>query len=239
MFKKVELLSKSEHKDLGFNQVDNFSFAKDIRLVSVGLSEVSKLASLLPIIISGGNEQQFVVFSALSNQDNYFSTNRCKDIYIPMSLRGYPFTMVDAYEENNNDRKFRAVAIDTGSEYVGEDKEHKIFEKEEKLSKFAQSKIQIIQNLEQDRLNAKRLIDELKKYDLLDKRSYEIKLEDGRSKSLLKDFYVVNKEKLLKLEKDILFKWIENGWFYTIESHINSINNINTLLVQLIKKDNK
>jgi len=239
MFKKVELLSKSEHKNLGFNQVDNFDFAKEVGLISIGLSEVSRLASLLPIIISGGDEQQFVVFSALSNQDNYFSINRCKDIYVPMSLRGYPFTMVDAYEENNNDRKFRAVAIDVGSEYIGEDKEYKIFEKDGKLSKFAQSKIQIIQNLEQDRLNAKKLIDELKKYDLLDKRSYEIKLEDGKSKSLLKDFYVVNKDKLLKVEKEILFKWIENGWIYVIESHINSINNINTLLVQLIKKDNK
>jgi len=239
MYKKVELLSKSNHKGLTLNPLKSLEFAKDIKLVTLGLSEVSKLSSLLPIIISGGETQQFVAFSGLSNQQSYFSTSRCQDIYIPMLLRGYPFLMVDSMQEGNEEKKFRAVAIDTESEFVGTDKNYKLFEEDGKLTKFAQSKISMVQNLDKDKANSTRLMGALKQYDLLDKRSFEIKVEDGSTKSLLSEFYVVNKEKLYKLDDEIIVKFAKNGWLFTIESHVKSIENINTLLNQLIKKDEK
>jgi hypothetical protein len=239
MYKKVELLSKSNHKDLTIDSLENLDFAQDIRLVTIGLSEISKLSSILPVIISGGDEQQFVVFSALSNQKNYFSSKRCEDLYLPMSLKGYPFTMVDSYEEDNEDRKFRAVAIDIKSEFVGKSKKYKLFVEDGKLGSFAHSKVQMVQNLDRDKANSQKLISELKKYNLLDKRSFEIKVEDGSTKSLLSDFFVVNKQRLFELEDEILVNWAKNGWLFAVESHINSIAQINTLLNQLIKRDNK
>ena len=239
MFKKVELLSRTNHKDLTIEPLTNLDFAKETRLVTLGLSEVPKLSSILPIIISGGDEQQFVVFSALSNQDSYFTSSKCKDIYLPMALKSYPFTMVDSYEEGNEERKFRAVAIDVGSEFVGDNKKYKLFIENGRLDKFAHSKVQMVQNLDRDKANSKKLIDELKKYNLLDKRSFEIKIEDGSTKSLLSDFFVVNKQRLFELDDEILVKWAKNGSLFAIESHINSIEQINTLLKQLIKKDEK
>jgi hypothetical protein len=236
MYKKVELLSKSNHKGLALDVLKDLDFAQDIKLVTLGLSEVEKLSSILPILISGGDTQQFVAFSGLSNQKSYFTTNRCQDMYIPMLLRGYPFLMVDSVQEGSEDRKFRAVAIDVESELVGGDKTHKIFEQDNVLSAFAQRKVQLVQNLDKDKSNAKRLINELQKYNLLDKRSYEIKVEDGTVKNLLSEFFVVNKERLFELDDEIILKWAKNDWLYTLEAHIKSIENINTLLNQLIKK---
>ena len=239
MYKKIELLSKKEHKDLRIDSLDNLEFAKELRLVTLGLSEVSKLSSVLPIIISGGEEQQFIVFSALSNQDSYFTTNRCKDLYLPMSIKSYPFIMVDSHEEGNEERKFRAVAIDAKSDFVGKSKKYKLFVEDGKLGQFSQSKVSMVQNFDKDKANSQRLISSLKEYNLLDKRSFEIKIEDGSTKSLLSDFYVVNKSRLLELDDEIIVQWAKNGWLFVIESHIKSIENINTLLTQLIKKSEK
>jgi hypothetical protein len=237
MYKKLELLSKSKHKNLELDELKDLDFAKNIHLVTLGLSEVSKLSSILPIIITGGEVQQFAVFTALSNQENYFTTNSCKDIYIPMSLRSYPFTMVDTYEEGKPDKKLRAVALDIENKYIGSKKTHKIFTKDGILGNFTKNKVQTAQNFEQDKFNAQRLISVLKENELLDKRSFEIKMQDGKVKVLLSDFYVVNKEKLFTLEDALLLKWARNGWLFTIESHINSIEQISTLLKQyLIQK---
>ena len=239
MYKKIELLSKTEHKNLTIDSLTNLDFSKELRLVTLGLSEVSKLSSVLPIIISGGEEQQFVVFSALSNQDNYFTAKRCEDIYIPMSIKSYPFVMVDSHEEGNEERKFRAVAIDAKSDFVGKSKKYKLFVEDGKLGQFAQSKVSMVQNFDKDKANSQRLITVLKEHNLLDKRSFEIKIEDGSTKSLLSDFYVVNKSRLLELDDEIIIQWVKNGWLFIIESHMKSIENINTLLNQLIKKGEK
>ena len=94
----------------------------------------------------------------------------------------------------------------------------------------------MVQNLDKDKANSTRLINELKKYNLLDKRSFEIKIEDGSTKSLLSDFFVVNKQRLYELDDETIVKWVKNGWLFVIESHMASISQINTLLTQLIKK---
>lgn len=237
MYKKIELLNKTTHKDLTIDPLEDLEFAKDVRLITLGLSEISQLSSMLPILISGGDNQQFVAFSALSNQDSFFSTKKCEGIYIPMSLRSYPFIMVDSHEEGNEERMFRAVGLDVQSDLVGEGKTHKLFEEEGKLAEFAARKVQLVQNYDKDKLNSARLINKLKEYDLLDKRSFDIKIEDGSTKTLLSDFYVVNRERLYNLEDAIILEWAKSGWLFVIESHMKSIDKINTLLQQIIKKD--
>ena len=235
MYKKVELLSKNDHLNLSFDVSVDYSFAKDLKIVSIGLSEVAKASSLLPVIISGGDEQRFVVFSGLNNQDSYYTQNRCQDIYIPATLKGYPFLMTEAHEQNNEERKFRAVAIDVGSSYVSDKAEHKIFKEQDVLSDIAKHKVQMIQKLDIDIANAKRLIAKLKEYNLLDKRGYKVKVENGEEKEILNDFYVVNKKRLYELDDNILLKWAKDGTLFILESHIQSVENISTLLRRFIK----
>jgi putative transposase len=236
MYKKIELFSKTNHKDLSLANMTSLDFAKDVKIIPLGLSEISKINSFLPVIISGGTENQFVAYCALSNQINFFSKEEYKYTYTPMFLKSYPFLMVDSYEENNEQRKLRAIAIDTESPLVGTNNPNPIFDEKGALTQFGARKIQLVQNFEKDRINASKLIKELKKYNLLDTREFAIKLENGDKKVLLSDFFVVNKQRLYELDDTILLSWAKNGWLYIIESHIHSIENINTLLQELIKK---
>ena len=74
------------------------------------------------------------------------------------------------------------------------------------------------------------IIDELKKHNLLIKRSFDIKVKENESKTILSDFYVDDKEKLYKLDDKLLVNWAKKGWLHIIEAHIESIENITKLL---------
>jgi putative transposase len=234
MYKKIEMLDKKNHFDLSIDDVKDLSFSKDFKIIPLGLSEVSKVASLLPVIISGGKTQEFVAFGGLNNQDSYYSITKCKDIYIPAILRAYPFLMVEAVEEGNENKKYRALAIDIDNKYVSNDKKYKIFEKEGVLSKEIKPKVDLIQKLDIDILNAKRLIAKLKELDVLDKREFRVKT-DNKEVVLLKDFYVVNEKRFFNLDDEVLLKFTKDGVVSLIQAHINSISNIEILLKQFIK----
>lgn len=230
MYKKVELLSKDLHKNLKISKIENFEFLGTLPFVTLGLSEVTKVASRLPVLITGGEKQDFAALMSVANQKNYYANWKPGTAtYIPAALRAYPFVMVDAKEDGSG-KVFRAIAIDRNEQFVADDKDQKIFESENVPSKYAAGKMQLVQNLDKDKNNALKLISALKQFNLLDKRNFDIKLPNGETKTILSDFYVVNRERFYKLEDAILADFTRKGWTNIIESHIDSISQIEVLL---------
>ncbi len=236
MFKKIELLSKKDHKNLSIDKIDNYWFAKELRYAPVGLSEIAKLSTKFPLIITGGDEQHFSVLLAIGNNDNYFSIqNRYEDRrFVPAFMRAYPFLMVEA-NDGKSDKKFRAVAVDVESLYVGEDKEIKFFSEDEQESELLKRSIGIVQTLDKDRFAADELVKTLNELDLLDKRDVTLKVE-SEAKTILSDFYVVNQERLYSLDDKLLLEWMKKGWIYLLENHMRSMENIDLLLAQSMSK---
>jgi len=236
MYKKIELLSKENHKDLKIEKIENLDFLKNIPFATLGLSEVPKVASRLPVLISGGDKQEFAVIMSIGKLENYYINWKAGTAtYIPATIKAYPFLMVDAKEEGS-DKKFRAIALDVDSKFVGDDKKEAIFQKDRTPSKYAASKMQIVQNLDKDKANALKLISALKQFNLLDKRNFDIKINDKETKTILSDFYVVNRERFYKLEDAVLADFTRKGWTNVIESHIDSISNIEVLLSKTLEK---
>ena len=233
MYKKLELLNKKDHSKLSIDKIDNHWFAKELRYAPVGLSEIAKLSSKFPVIITGGEEQHFSVVLAIGNNDNYFSLQaKYEDRrFIPAFMRAYPFLMVEAKDETN-DKVFRAVAVDVESLYVGQNKEIKLFEEDGSETENLKHAITLVQTLDKDRFAADDLIKTLKEHNLLDKRDITLKVDDNEAKTIVSDFYVVNKEKLYALEDALLLEWMRKGWIYLLEKHMESIENIDLLLLQ-------
>jgi len=223
MFKKLVLLSKKAHKELSFAKDEKLEFAKDLKLIPLGLDEVLDFTGLLPVIIK---DNEFVVVSGLPWTDSVFYNNENIFLKTPLILQAYPFLMVNAKE---GDKNVKAVGIDEEALKDG----IKIFNDND-LSEISKQKIKIAELFDKEKEKVKLLIQDLKKYDLLEKRNFEVKLEE-KSKPLLSDFYVVNREKLLKLDQEILDKWLKNGVLFLLESHMNSIKKI-TNLFKLPKK---
>ncbi len=237
MYKKVELLSKKEHKNLAIDKIEGYWFAKELRYAPVGLSEIAKLSCKFPVFITGGETNLFSVLLAVGDNDNFFSLN---DNYgdrrfVPIFMKMYPFLMVDATEEGS-EKNFRALALDVESIYVGESSKIKLFESDESETEVLKQKIKLVQTFDKDRLQADNLIAILKEYNLLDKRDITLKVDENEPKTILKDFYVVNHKRLYELDDAILLEWMKKGWIHLLENHMRSIENIDLLLAQSMSK---
>jgi putative transposase len=240
MYKKIELLSKKDHLNLRIDKIDGFEFAKELKYAPLGLSEIAKLSTRFPVFITGGEDNHFAVLLAVGNNDNYFSLNRKYEDkrFIPIFLKTYPFLMVEANEEDG-DKKFRAVALDVGSSYIGEDKSFQLFQNQDNGTNALNQRVKLVKDFDKDRFHADELVTILKKLDLLDKRDITLKLDDGEPKTILSDFFVVNQERLYKLNDKVLLDWTKKGWMFLLENHMRSIENVDLLLAQsMIQKDN-
>ena len=239
MFDKIELLSKQEHQGLYFTAPDDFSYASSLRFAPLALSEVAGVARNLPVMISGGDEQEFVVLMSVSDDANFFAKywQMGSGIDVPAFIKHYPFTMVNAQQEGS-DRLMRAVGVDVESPAVSDSGDFLIMGEGGEPSPEVKEKLKRLQRFEQERVAAHQLVLELKKHELLDKRSIDVKIGE-ESKTLLKDFFVVNRSRIYELPASLIVEWVKRGWMFAIESHIQSIEHVQLLLSSKLKEGSK
>jgi hypothetical protein len=225
MYKNIEVLDKKKHEKLKFDNVDALEVAKNIGIVPLGVNEVLDMCSFAPVIISAGEEAEFIAFTGISKEITLYNKN---NIYLPKFLHSYPFLNVVVQDEKKNLNT--VVAIDNNKEYVGKNKKNNLFTKNSELEKQANEKIRFIRELNTQRDIGKKIIEELKAKDLLLKRDFKVKLKD-EEKTILKEFYIINREKLLQLDDATLALWAKKGWMGIIDAHTKSLNNFQNILI--------
>lgn len=222
MFKKVIVLDKAKHKKTKFDEVSSQDVASYIGSIPLGFHEVILVAPYCPVIISGDeNHLEFIAFGGVSGVMSVFKKSY---VYKPLYLQTYPFLNAVLIDKKGN--RSDVIGLDE-SEFVGKEKGHFIFE-EGKLSPLASHKIGLIRELNKKRDVSKKLIRELQKYDLLQKQDFKIKYQE-ETKVVADNFFVVNREKLMRLPDDILALWGKKGWITIIDMHLLSINNFSKL----------
>lgn len=227
MYKNIEILDKKKHAKIKFEGVDTLEVAKNIGIVPIGVDEVFEMSCISPVIISAGEVSEFVAFTGVSKEVNiYTSTNTSK--YMPRFLTSYPFLNIVVADENKNLNT--VVAIDKNEQYVAKNKKNFILDKSGELTKQADEKIATIRALDRQREIGKKIIKELKENDLLLQKDFRVKTDESE-KVLLKEFYIVNREKLAQLPDATLALWAKKGWMGVIDAHTKSLNNFQKVLV--------
>lgn len=236
MYKKIELLSKKDHQGLYYTVPSDFAYAKALRFAPLGITEIAEIACDLPVMISAEARQEFVVLMALSNSENYYShawkPNQGQPV--PELIRHYPFVMVDAQQEGS-DRNYRAIALDVESDAISTEGTFLIMGEDGQPSDPIKEKLTRLQNFEKQRNAMNVLVTALKKHELLDERSIDIKMGE-ETKTILSKFFVVNRERLYALPDEILAKWARNGWSMAIEAHMRSIKHVQKLLMETVEQ---
>lgn len=225
MYKNIEILDKKKHAKIKFDGVDTLEVAKNIGIVPLGVDEVFEMSCISPVIISAGDSKEFVAFTGVSKEVNiYTNTNK----YMPQFLTSYPFLNIVVADENKNLNT--VVAIDKNENYVAKNKKNFILDKSGALTKQADEKIATIRALDRQRAIGKKIIKELKENDLLLQKDFRVKTNESE-KVLLKEFYIVNREKLAQLPDATLALWAKKGWMGVIDAHTKSLNNFQKVLV--------
>jgi len=223
MYKNIEILDKKKHNKTKFDSVDVLEVAKNIGIVPLGIDEVFEMCCIAPVVISAGDEAEFIVLTGISNGLNIYNK---PNVYIPKFVQTYPFLNITVQDENKNLNTI--VAIDNYNKYVGKNKKNSIFKSGE-LETLADEKIVALRTLHSRRDIGKKIIKELKEKDLLLQKSFNIKVKE-EEKTILKEFYIINREKLLKLDDATLALWAKKGWMGIIDAQFKSLNNFEKVL---------
>jgi len=225
MYKNIEILDKKKHNKTKFSNVDALEVAKHIGIVPLGVDEVLDMSCVAPVLISGGEIGEFIAFTGISEKVTLYKNS---EHYLPRFVQTYPFLNIVVKNENNNYNT--VVAIDNDKKYVGMKKQNSILSKNGELEKIASQKIELVKRLDQQRNISKIIIKELQKLDLLIQKSLKIKTKEGEQ-TIIEEFCIINKEKLVKLDDAILANWARKGWMGIIDAHIKSLNNFQKVLV--------
>lgn len=224
MYKNITILDKEKLKGLKFNEPNISEIAKNIGLIPLGFTEIWSASHQTPIIISAGENAEFLAFTGITKEVTIFNK---KEVYLPAFIRSYPFLNVEVKAE---DGKLNSViAIDENKDFVGKNKKIFIFDKKKELTKEASSKIELVRALNQERDISKKIIKELKAHDLLVKKDLKVNV-NNEEKTILNEFYIINIEKLIKLDDTTIAAWARKGWMGIFDAHLKSLNNFKKVL---------
>ncbi len=228
MYKNIQVLKKSEFKNINFNQIDAKEFVENIKIIPLGVDEVYDYVSYAPIIITGGEDNEFALFPGITDNSSVF--HKCDNINTPFYINSYPFLMLKVKDEN--DEIVNLIGIDNNEKFVGEGKTNKIFKKDEELDDLSENIINNLKIFHQKREVSKNIMYNLKEKDLLQKQSFKIKVNE-KEKDILTDYYIVDRKKLLELDDETLSIWAKKGWISLIDAHLNSLKNFKKLVNNL------
>lgn len=224
MFKKIEALDKVKHKNMRFDEINLQEIAKHMGSIPLGFSEVIEMGYFCPVIISGDpSNLEFVAFSGVNSQISIFLK---EGQYIPMYIQAYPF--LNAVLVDKKGIRKDVIGIDMESDFINKDGENSVFEKGE-LTKITQDKINLIRQLNRERDISKKIVRELQRYSLLIEKDFKVIFEET-TKIVLENFYIVDREKLIKLDDSVIALWAKKGWTTLIDIHLKSIGNFEKIV---------
>jgi hypothetical protein len=224
MYKNIEILDKSKHQNIKFDNVTELEIAKNIGVVPIGVDEVLDMSCIAPVIISAGDNAEFITVTGISNDINIYQN---ESLYKPSFVKSYPFFNITV--KDNNEKLTRLIAIDKDDRFVGKKKNNSVFTKENQLEEIAANKIDLVRKLDKSREISKIIVKELQKNNLLTKKDFRVKIGETE-RIILKEFYVVNGEELLKLDDTILALWAKKGWMGIIDAHTKSLGNFQKIV---------
>jgi len=227
MYKDIKILDKKKFKNIKFDVVNPFAVGKTMGVLPLGFNEVIDMAKYAPVIIMGDSDNlEFVAFGGISPQVTVFSD---ETIYTPMFTRTYPFLNVILKDTKEGLKS--VIGFDNG-EFCGTKKEKKIFSSGGTLEPLALEKIEMVRELNRQRIISKKIIKEFVKYDLLFKKDFKVNYEK-ESKVILDNFYIVNREKMMQLDDAIIALWAKKGWITLADNHLKSLANFQKVFSSL------
>jgi hypothetical protein len=225
MYKNIEILDKEKFKNIKYDEADFVEVAKNIGLIPLGFTEVWSMSHNVPVIISATDEAEFLAFTGITKEITVFNRD---DVYLPAFVRTYPFLNIQVKDKDGKPNSI--IAIDNNPDFVAKDKKNSIIAKDKNLTKEADSKVALVRELNRQREISKKIVAELKKHDLLVKKDLRVNVADKDEKILLKEFYVINMEKLTKLDDKVLALWARKGWMGIFDAHFKSLTNFTKVL---------
>ena len=227
MYKKLEVLSKIEHKNKGVLEVTDFLYSKNLINAPIAISEFFEACKNYPIFFSKDKDGKWfsTVLLGYKENENLFVDKKgaWKELhYIPAFVRSYPFIL-----SNNSERKELLLAVEKESLSESETSK-KLFDENGNNSEFLNGVLGFLNQFYSDTMATSEFIKQLEEWELLEEKVANV-VNSKNEKYSLNGFFVVNEEKLKHLSKKKKDDICTKNAYALITAHLISLSNIHKL----------
>ncbi|RFA35079.1 SapC family protein [Alkalilimnicola ehrlichii] len=226
-YNKIVPLNRDRHKGLRLRSAQGKAdFAANTHYLPLAGTEFYQASRSFPILFTGGEGSGPVVLVGLQEARNLFLDEEQRwdrFEYVPAYVRRYPFVL--AKGDNGDDY---TVCFDEAYAGFNEAEGEALFDEEGKDSPYLQRTIRFLNQYLAEMERTKDFIARLEEWDLLKQQDVQIRAADG-SRYALRDFKVVDEEKLNKIADGKLGELHREGWLGWIYAHLISLNNLAVL----------
>ena len=227
MYKKLEVLSKIEHKNKGVLEVTDFLYSKNLINAPIAISEFFEACKNYPIFFSKDKDGKWfsTVLLGYKENENLFVDKKgaWKELhYIPAFVRSYPFIL-----SNNSERKELLLAVEKESLSESETSK-KLFDENGNNSEFLNGVLGFLNQFYSDTMATSEFIKQLEEWELLEEKVATV-VNSKNEKYSLNGFFVVNEEKLKHLSKKKKDDICTKNAYALITAHLISLSNIHKL----------
>ena len=173
----------------------------------------------------GTERYRSVVMLGLEAGENlYHKKDTWNAVYIPQSISMAPFSLgLDPEKE-----KTLTACVDLDSEFVGEDKDHALFDEEGNDTEFFKGVQDSLGRLYDNEVMNEKFLKELVENDLLLELELNIMLASGETKKLV-GLFGIDEKKIQALTDEQVLDFHKRGLFIPIHALLGSAGQINRL----------
>lgn len=217
-------LSKTDHLEKYWKPREGFAFTKEMRVVPIAISELSKLLPHYCIAFVKDDEgYQAVVLLGLGAEKNVYVNSESKWLaaYVPENLRPYPFIL------GNKDDNNKVLCI--SDSHLCEEGEYRLFDLNGDLAKEAIEMLELLNQSDHDNKanrNACKLLDDA---GLIGDWKLTVKMGDTNDNFEIRGLFKLDEQKLNQLEPTVFAKLRESGALLLAYAHLFSLSQIDQI----------
>jgi hypothetical protein len=226
IYDKIVPLNKERHRELKL-RIDSVDFARGMHFAPMAGAELFHAARDLAVVFAGGDEKNvgLVALLGIKEGHNLFVNEEGQwqaGTYVPAFIRRYPFVLAKGEGDNVTvcfDESYAGFSSEDGKE---------LFSGDGVASEYLNSMVGFLDGFSRDMERTKQFVDRLRELDLLVKRELRVADKQGRN-YFLRDLYLVDEEKLAKLDDATVGQLHREGYLGWIYAHLVSVGNASRL----------
>lgn len=233
MFTELVSLDADKHRHLRFSQNQPFDFAREMVLIPVLSTEISRVAREMPIVFpKGEGVPQALVGVSPGENLHVKDTGHWNGRYVPAHIRRYPFLLSEipqTEEQRASQGRQYAIQFDQAARHFENPNGHALLDEQGKPTKVLKKVQQVLMALQQDQLKTQQQVALLDQAGLLVERNITV-TQSGENKAL-SGMRLVDEKAFSQLEPSKLGELRDSGALALVYAHFLSLSNLQDGLI--------
>lgn len=235
-YDKIVPLNRDRHRTLRIRTADGRArFASATHYVPLAGTEFLQAARDYPVMFAGGEQESGpIALLGLRERKNLFVDDEgawSTGAYVPAFVRRYPFILAQV-----DDGKDYTVCFDESYDGFAEADGTALFDGDGKDSEYLTRTVDFLNRFLAEMARTQQFVDRLKELDLLVQRDLRVS-DRGDRNFILRDFRVVDEEKLATLDGPAIVELHRSGFLAWIHAHLISLGNVTRLPARIGVED--